>query len=429
MARRPWRAATVGVLLLAAPLSAAASTSARDAWSQPAALSEAPASCLPAKCQTFPELATSASGDAVAVWRSYYGFRQSRPSGYDCRLSVRRRGGAWSAPEPAPGGSCPSVAVGAGGVVVAVWATSDGVLAQTRSAAGAWLRGQRLARTTHAASPVVAASAAGAVAAWTDGDSIVVATAGRTGRFGAPVRIASGADLTTELRAALDAPGDALVGWSPPAGAGASAAFVFRPAGGRWQAVQRLVRGRGSIGTPDLGLDARGRAVAGWSTYSPETGTQVWVASASEGGRFGRPVRLAAHGDVPAVALGSGGDAVAAWEAGGRIVAAIRSASGVWGVPRPISAPDTRVGRVALAVSPAGEAVAAWIRYGFEAGARADVLQAAVRRPGGRFGAAANVSRPGQLGGSPSVGVDAGGTGVLLWEDADSVVTTSDYTP
>ena len=60
------------VAAVAAAVAAGASASS-NGWSQPVGLSEQLPPCVPAKCARFPQLAMNARGDAVAVWRRYYG--------------------------------------------------------------------------------------------------------------------------------------------------------------------------------------------------------------------------------------------------------------------------------------------------------------------------------------------------------------------
>lgn len=426
------------VLLLGAGAAASARAGAGGGWLAPVALSAPPPPCVPAKCTTFPRLAVNARGHAVASWRRYFGFQQSRPSGFDCQLSVRRPGGGWSAPEAAPGGACPSLGLGPDGSVLAVWTASQGgrtvVLAQTRTLAGQWRRGQRISRPDEDASipQVAVAGRAGGIAVWSSRraggeDAIVGAAQGRGGRFAPPQVIASGGEsTTTSLRLAVDDRGDAVAGWSTFSSGRSAALVAFRRAGGRWQ-PQLLAQSGGVVGTPAVALDSSGNAIAAWSEYTPGKGALLETAFAPAGRAFGRPRLLARRGGAPEVAFDARGNAVAVWEDEQAAVAAIRPAGGSWQPAQVISAPATRVGSIALAVSPAGGAVAVWVRLGFAGGGRMDVVQASVRPAGGRFGAARDLSRPGLLGGFAQVGMDARGNAAAIWEGAGTVVEAATY--
>jgi hypothetical protein len=408
------------------------------AWSAPVALSAPPPPCVPAKCATFPQLAVNARGNAVASWRRYVGFGQSRPSGFDCQLSLRRPGGSWSAPEAVPGGACPSLALGPDGSVLAVWTASQGgrtvVLAQTRTPEGEWRSRQRLSRSDEDASipQVEVADHAGAVAVWSSrragGDYVIEGAAQGRGRgFGSPQVASGGVSSTTSLRLAVDDRGDAIAGWSTSSRGQTSALVAFRPAGGRWQAPQLLARSREFVSTPAVALDSRGAAIAVWSEHRQGTGALLRTAFAPAGGTFGRPRLLAGRGAAPEVAFDARGNAVAVWEDDQAAVAALRPAGGSWQPAQVISAPGMRVGTIVVAVSPGGDAIAVWVRLAFTDSGRLDVVQASVRPAGGRFGAARDISQPGVLGGSPQVGMDARGNAVAIWEGAGAVVEAATY--
>lgn len=416
-------AATAAFVALAAGASAAA-----GGWSAPIGLSEQLPPCVPAKCARFPELAMNARGDAVAVWRRYYGFQMSRPLGFDCSLSVRR-GGKWSAPEPAPGGGCPSLAVDAEGNVVAVWTATQGgrtvVLAQVRTLSGRWLRGQRIsAADADASSARVVAGGRTFVAAWAseqdDGVSLLAAQ-GRL-RFGQAQRVGK-ATVAASVRLAANTGGDAVVGWSGFDHGRTTVLVAVRPAVGRWQAPQTLASSSRSAGISALAIDDRGNVLAAWSKDFVG-----YTSFRPAGGRFGAPRLLAREAGASALGFDAQGNALVAWvDRDHAAMASFRTAGGRWQLPQQLSSTGVRVSGLAAALAPGGAAVAVWEQLAFGASGRENVVQGSVRPAGGRFGPRRDLSARGLLGGSPSVEVDRNGNAVALWEGLERRVEAASY--
>jgi hypothetical protein len=90
-----------------------------------------------------------------------------------------------------------------------------------------------------------------------------------------------------------------------------------------------------------------------------------------------------------------------------------------WLAPADLSLPGLDADAAQVAVDPSGAAVAAWIRND-----GADTLvQAAVRLPGGAWGAPVTISAAAQSATAPQLAVDAQGGAVVVWSRSDGVNT------
>src|SRR5262249_55665801 len=112
------------------------------AWSQPQNIVTAKYADL------YPQVATDAEGDSVAVWQ------QDSGGGYRVMATYRPAGGGWEPPatlsahiEALPDGASPKVAMDAAGDVVVIWSDSNpmySVHAVVRPAHGTWGRPRQL---------------------------------------------------------------------------------------------------------------------------------------------------------------------------------------------------------------------------------------------------------------------------------------------
>ncbi len=172
--------------------------------------------------------------------------------------------------------------------------------------------------------------------------------------------------LVERVDGALDARGDAVVAWWDT---GTIRATVRAAATGDWQSSRGLGNA-GVFGTgPAVAVDADGNAIVAWVPCCSETppvqvsslpaGTRDWLPPQNVSQPGTRPFNL-----TPAIAIGAGGEAVAAWSLiadAPTIVAARRPAGGAF-------APSEDVWRgrgwasvtPAVAIDPEGDAVVAW---------------------------------------------------------------------
>lgn len=223
--------------------------------------------------------------------------------------------------------------------------------------------------------------------------------------FGLPQRVPI-AGAHPEL--ALDPRGNALVLARHPGGIGKPIKASFRPAGGSF-GPERILGG-GQTGDPQVGFDARGRAVAVWSR-----GVRVLSAFRPRRGAFGKP-RAIAGGDLPSLAVDRRGNALAVWRRGvfprARVLAAFRPAGRPFGRVQRVSAPDSG-DETDVAFDRRGNALAVWWRRGRKGGNYR--VQAAFRPAGARFRRARTISRPPGRVAEPHVAFDRRGNALVAW--------------
>lgn len=199
---------------------------------------------------------------------------------------------------------------------------------------------------------------------------------------------------------------------------------ITRPPGGQWTAsVPVSGAGDSDLWSPHVAVNPQGDAVAIWSAVDDVSSQRiVWVASRTSGGAWGEPVALssdAVYFHDHQVAIDNQGNATAIWtefDGGSAFVVrgATRSSGGTWSAPVDVSArADGTATTTALAVNPAGDAVAAWIR------SDGQVVQAAYRAAGGAWGAPVALSGRG-LSSAPRVVVDPSGNATAVWEWSQS---------
>lgn len=183
---------------------------------------------------------------------------------------------------------------------------------------------------------------------------------------------------------------------------------------GRWEAAVTVAKAE--TFSPAVAIDSGGSAIAAWSSGYINNEATVWAAVRPIGHvSWSAPVKLGitenAVGYRPSVAFDSRGNGFVVWGSSRGIRAAIRrSQSGRWQTPINVSATGGEDARVVLDAR--GDAIVAW--EGFEG------IQAAIRPKGSRrWQAPVSISGPG-LGtggspGGPSLAVDRQGTVVAIW--------------
>lgn len=361
----------------------AASRPAGGTWQPPTNLS------APGQDAEEPRVAIDQAGDAIAVWRRSDGSNQiiqaaGRPAGGTWAPAVSLSAAGESAREPA-------VVVDPAGGATVVWARFDGsntiVQAASKPAGGVWQ------------------------------SAVDLSTAGRN---------ASRPDI------GVDAAGDAVAIWERYDGSSYIIQSASRPAGASWGAPLNLSEIGENAEEPTVSIDPAGDAVAVWWRF--EGGDQVIQStSRSAGGTWQGPVNISAPGigaSEPDVAVGPTGDAVAVWTRNDGahyiVQSASRPAGGSWQAPTNLSATGQDAGHAEVGVDQAGDAVATWERYdGSEF-----VVQAAAGRVGGAWGPSQDLSAAGRNAEEPALAVDPAGDAVAVWEyldGADEIVQAAGY--
>jgi hypothetical protein len=335
-------------------------------------------------------------------------------------------GGAYSA------AFSPTVAVDSAGDAVVAWQWSLGTLpliqtSSRRRGTDTWSGPVTLAEG--ASTPSIAIDAAGhGFVVFTKGGSVFQAAyrPDPDGTWQDPITVSSFPN-TDGGGIAVNADGDAVVGFTRWSGTGYVAQAAVRPAAsGVWQNVVDLSDPNGnSPRWPAVAIDADGNAVALWLRAGPVSENPVVQASF-------RPVRSASW-DSPVelggpyaraawmhVGFDAAGDAVAVWEAstaggGDAVYASFRPTHGSWQTPTTISYPSGLKRDVKLSVDAAGDAFASWISVFPETQA---VVEAAVRHgSSGTWDAPIQLSPSSRYAYTADLAADQDGNAVLMWTE------------
>jgi hypothetical protein len=218
-----------------------------------------------------------------------------------------------------------------------------------------------------------------------------------------------------------DVPGEYLLALAVDDGQATSQAdAVIVTAAASWKAPRALDDGAADLLAADM--NGAGAAVAVWR-FSGAAGSGYRAAHYDlQSDQWGAPVELLAPtpsgGDAPRVAVGSGGDAVAAWAmlVGGLIdywACTFDAASGTWSTPASITTGATLGygGPPRVAVNAAGQALVVWSEYD---GSVYDVWASAFD-PAVGWGAPARLEAGGGDASNGRVALDDAGRGVAIW--------------
>jgi hypothetical protein len=391
-----------------------------------------------------PQIALDAAGDATAVWRRFDG------SDFVIQSADRPAGGSWSAPvdlsAAGEDASEPQLAVDPAGDAVVVWSRFDGaetgshsiVQAASRPAGGAWSMPVDLsAAERNAEQPRAAVDADGdAIAVWRrfDGSSFIVQSASRPagGAWGGPVDLSAAGHDGMDPQLALDPAGDAAVVWSRFNDAKPASHSVIqaasRPHEGAWEGTVDVSDAAQNAQTPQVAVDAAGKAVAVWSRLN---GTDQIVQAAERplGGTWSEPVDLSALGRsavTPDVAVDPAGGAVAVWSRGNGIGKSVVQAAGrdpetPWQGAVDLSPEEGVAVSPEIALNAGSEAIAVWLY----ANGSPTVVSSSVRPAGSGWQPRTTLSTLATIAAEPQIALDPAGNGLATWtleESTEKVV-------
>jgi hypothetical protein len=216
---------------------------------------------------------------------------------------------------------------------------------------------------------------------------------------------------------AVNARGDAVVGWQGPFGPGARsdrAELATRVAGGPFLPPQRLISGFAMA--PTLSVSQVGAAFAISQVFDDNYVSQLWAAGGSAAAPFGPAQPVSEPGRYsPAVAIDEGGNAIAAWEdpASMQLLAAWRPAGQAF-EPAVVLDPKTR-SAPAVAFDAFGTGVVAWTRQPASNSAPAPVM-VSLRAAGGGWTAPQTISDPTHFTfGAPAIATNRRGDSLVAW--------------
>jgi hypothetical protein len=410
----------------------AASASAAASWLPPTDISSANE-----LIDGRPKVAVDPAGNAVAIWERHVGGEQV------IEASERPGGGEWSTPEKISSaneeGRESQVAIDAAGNAYAVWVEEGASLTSVirsavRPLGGEWSVPENLSPPFQGGNPQVAlAAAAGAVAAWTidDGDDMVVQAAVRPagGEWSDPKDLSDvSADAGPPDEEAgspdvgINAAGEAVAVWLQFDGSNDIVQAAALPAGGEWSEPEDLSEAGENAHEPQVAIDPDGDAVATWNRWG---GSALIVqAAVRAAGDWSEPEDLSEMrlpGEVAPVAIDAAGNAVAVWvhpDDGhhinrGILQAAVLPAGGEWSEPEDLSPPglDQAANNPAVATNGAVGAVALWRQN--DGGEYR--VQASVRPPGGEWSEPEDLSAAGEDADLPDLALDAAGNGIAVF--------------
>ena len=247
------------------------------------------------------------------------------------------------------------------------------------------------------------------------------------GTWQAPERLSPYGQSADDAKVAFDAHGDAFAVWGayssnvPEGDAHFSIQAAFRPAGGTWQAPVDLspVEAPGSV-HPSLAVDALGDAIVTWNRGEGPAGGPVQEAFRPAGGAWQAPVDVTQGnewGDFSQVAFDRHGNALAMWQGDG-LQSAFMPAGGTWQPPSIVG--SELVAGSDFAVDGRGDAVAVWDSW-TEGFLSHRVVQAAFRPAGGEWQSPVDLSE--EPHGEdwrwephePQVAIDEQGDAVVVW--------------
>ncbi len=346
-------------------------------WAAPADLSATGQSA------TRPKVTVDSTGRAIAVW--------IRPNGTNniIQSSWSLNGGPWSTPAnlSAAGRNAdePEVTVDSTGLATAVWSRYDGtnyfIQSSTSLNGAAWVP-----------------APANLSAAGQDAD-VPKVTVDSTGRAIAVWRRYDGFNNIIQSSTSLN-----------------GAAWVPAPA--------NLTPAGQDAGSPQVTVDATGRAIAVWSRYD---GTNYIIQSSTSlngAAWVPAPANLSAAGqsaDVPKVTVDSTGRAIAVWhryDGFNDIIQSSRSLNGAAWVPAPanLTPAGQDAGSPEVTVDATGRAIAVWPRYD---GTNYFIQSSTSLNGAAWVPAPANLSAAGQDAVSARVTVDATGRAIAIWARYD----------
>lgn len=283
---------------------------------------------------------------------------------------------ASSPPEP------PLVAMNASGEAVYAWNATGAVRMAERLPSGAWTASKGVPGGSTGAGPVAVAIGRGglvAVALTTVAtryvpSKMLVAIRPAGAGFLPAAEVSPGAVAGT-LKLGIDCAGSITLLWSNAVGVYASTlpgsaappgACNGAPGSGPWSAPVQVSNGHVGAAWPELAVNDAGAALAVWQEGAPGNPSSIVAAARDAGGSWLAAQTVSAPAGQPTwspkPALDAAGNAAVGYIDGMAMVVATRPASGAWSVQAPVSGAQ-QVRSPALAMSEAGDILAAWQAY------------------------------------------------------------------
>ena len=234
----------------------------------------------------YPGIAVGPQDSLVVGWRGMGGMG----------FVSRKSGGTWAAIDWIQGGNVPEIAVGASGIVYAVWSASAGdvwseVFYSSRPANGGWSEPLNISNTARSSSmPAIAVDSNNAVhVVWDEDGEIHYRSSSNGISWSAPVNIAQISGRSACPKIANDASGNIHVVWQQfPF----QIFYAMKPAGGDWSApanISNTATSRQFV-EPDICVDRSGTVHVVASSSSLGTPEVLYIEK--QGGSWLQPVEI-----------------------------------------------------------------------------------------------------------------------------------------
>jgi len=176
---------------------------------------------------------------------------------------------------------------------------------------------------------------------------------------------------------------------------------------------------------PQITTAPDGTSTAVWTSYNGSKNI-IQAATRPVGGNFSAPVDLSAAGQnaqAPQIDSAPDGTVTAVWERtnGSNFIiqAAIRPPGGSFGAPVDLSATGRDANNAQITMAPDGTATAIWSRFN----GSNNIIQSATRPPGGSFGSAIDLSATGANALQPQIDTAPDGTTIAIWRRSNGAKT------
>jgi hypothetical protein len=337
----------------------------------------------------------------------------------------------WSPPvmlsAPAVNAQSPAVAVNDSGAMVAAWARQEGFIYNVQASTfsnGVWSTAVNLSAAGQTAvGPSVAIAANGvATALWTTGQMVQASTFTPGGGWSAPVQLSDLGASVLSPQVVVDGVGNLTAMWVRyDLGGAPGIETADRPAGGNWTAPLLLAAGAPSDYT--LVANAAGDTALVWNIGSFVSSTAVLCSTRTPGGQW-EAAYVVAPGAYRQgggrIGIDAFGNVTVCWRTNTEIRVADKPAGGSWGVTKTIFSNLATSDYPTLAVTPGGDAMAAFITYVYSGGGYNYTIRTSVRAAESpRWSKAAALTSKKEYDLELHAATTPGGTFVLTWVDSN----------
>jgi hypothetical protein len=395
-----------------------------SSWSSPATIS------IPGTDAFNPHITVDSTGLATAVWQSFNGSHNVVQASTSQNGSSWSPPATLS--EAGQNASDQDVTVDSTGLATAVWTRSNGsrvvLQASTSDNGGLWSPPATLSEAgLDAFEPQITVDNTGlATAVWVrsdDGsDSVVQASTSQNGGLWSSPATLSGVGRNGNLpHITVDNTGLATAVWTAVVGINSVVQASTSDSGGTWAPPVTISEVGQDAFAPRITVDNTGLATAVW-TRSDGSNNVVQGSTSQNGGTWSSPVTISTAGqntDTPDLTVDATGRAAAVWirsDGSNNVVQGSTSQNGgTWAPPATLSDTGLDANSPHITVDINGYATAVWA--GFDGSN--PVVQASTSRNGGPWSPVATLSDVGHDADSPRLTVDNKGLATAVWSRSD----------